>query len=359
MDPSTATIIAIFVFIVIAIIVAIIFMVSAPVAAQAAAPATTAPADIGYPYQVGVAYSNCVQSAWGICDPNTKTQTRTITTQQSGKGTACGPVSQNCIPDIDCIQNAWGVCDPDTGTQTRLTITAQSGKGTACGPVSQSCGQNVNLQYLGCFRDANGDRVLKAEMGLKTLAQCESAAKAAGSKYFGLQYGEGGDGTTAECFHGSDAYDRLGTDKGCTNVGYPYYVGGNYSNAVYSVPISAPAAHPRDSCVSNILGGVCNTTIPSNNNKANLLMQDDGNVVLYSPNGPKWASNTNGKGVAPYRLVMQDDGNLVAYDSKNAPLWASNTNNKGTGPFRAVMQDDGNFVVYAGNQPTWASDTFF
>src|SRR6476620_10851208 len=40
----------------------------------------------------------CVQSDWGICDPTTKTQSRSITTTQSGSGTACGPATQSCIP---------------------------------------------------------------------------------------------------------------------------------------------------------------------------------------------------------------------------------------------------------------------
>ena len=30
-------------------------------------------------------------------------------------------------------------------------------------------------------------------------------------------------------------------------------------------------------------------------------------------------------GQAPYRLVMQDDGNLVIYDGQDVPLWSSGT----------------------------------
>jgi hypothetical protein len=36
-------------------------------------------------------------------------------------------------------------------------------------------------------------------------------------------------------------------------------------------------------------------------------------VVVYSRGNPVWASNTNGQGSAPYKLIMQGDGNLVAY----------------------------------------------
>src|SRR5205085_2323893 len=55
-----------------------------------------------------------------------------------------------------------------------------------------------------------------------------------------------------------------------------------------------------------------------------------------------------------YTLVMQSDGNLVLYDGGN-PTWASNT---ATGDASyAAMQGDGNLVVYrvSDNQPTWSS----
>ena len=59
------------------------------------------------------------------------------------------------------------------------------------------------------------------------------------------------------------------------------------------------------------------------------------------------------------RLVMQGDGNLVLYALAKSNMtgktcWASNTVGRGT---RAVYQHDGNFVVYNVNTPTWASNT--
>lgn len=109
-------------------------------------------------------------------------------------------------------------------------------------------------------------------------------------------------------------------------------------------------------CSSNSNNGVCNNELKSS--KCNVRMQDDGNLVVYSNGSPVWASNTNGKGTGPYKLVMQADGNLVVYDSKNSPQWASNTNGKGSGPYQARMQNDCNFVVYdSTNTPYWASNT--
>ena len=55
------------------------------------------------------------------------------------------------------------------------------------------------------------------------------------------------------------------------------------------------------------------------------------------------------------RLVMQSDGNLVEYGPDGTALWASGTSGSGV---HAVLQGDGNFVVYAsGGQPLWASGT--
>ncbi len=52
-------------------------------------------------------------------------------------------------------------------------------------------------------------------------------------------------------------------------------------------------------------------------------MQTDGNLVLYGPSSSVvWASGTNGHPGA--RLVIQNDGNLVIY-SGSTPLWATGT----------------------------------
>ena len=59
------------------------------------------------------------------------------------------------------------------------------------------------------------------------------------------------------------------------------------------------------------------------------------------------------------RLIMQSDGNLVLYALAKSNMtgktcWGSNTVGRGT---RAVYQTDGNFVVYNGNTATWASNS--
>jgi len=53
------------------------------------------------------------------------------------------------------------------------------------------------------------------------------------------------------------------------------------------------------------------------------IMQADGNFVLYNFDGkPLWSSKTNGQNNA--FLTMQDDGNVVIY-KPDVPVWATNT----------------------------------
>lgn len=122
-------------------------------------------------------------------------------------------------------------------------------------------------------------------------------------------------------------------------------------------PPGPPSALPGQTMAQDkiLKSGTATDKLTSPNAKYKLVMQTDGNLVVYDGTRPIWASNTNGKGVGPYQATMQDDGNLVVYDSTRKPLWASNTYRKGVAPYRAVMQDDGNFVVYAGATATWSS----
>lgn len=96
------------------------------------------------------------------------------------------------------------------------------------------------------------------------------------------------------------------------------------------------------------------SSVRSANGQYDLVMQDDGNLVLYRVNGPAlWATGTNG--IAIRHAVMQHDGNLVLYDYAGGARWASGTH----GNPGAVLhvQCDGNVVIYKPNVPVWATNT--
>src|SRR5215203_33066 len=94
----------------------------------------------------------------------------------------------------------------------------------------------------------------------------------------------------------------------------------------------------------------------SANGRAELVMQGDGNLVLYRTDDGRalWASNTWQEPVT--YTVMQEDGNLVAYSADGQPYWATNTD--GHPGAWVILQDDANLVVYdIDGSPLWASDT--
>jgi hypothetical protein len=112
----------------------------------------------------------------------------------------------------------------------------------------------------------------------------------------------------------------------------------------------------------NVLGGTdhlntgdqlqTNQLIRSQDGRFILIMQGDGNLVLYYYNIGLWSSNTT-TGV-PGFAVNQSDGNFVVYQN-GVGRWSSNTT---TGiPGIVVMQNDGNLVVYQNGVGRWSSNT--
>ena len=98
----------------------------------------------------------------------------------------------------------------------------------------------------------------------------------------------------------------------------------------------------------------------SQNGNFQLVVQTDGDLVLYqvSPHIAVWSSQTVGQ--RSYELSMQTDGNVVLYDDATPPhaLWSSQTSGyRGAYPFGAylLLQDDGNLVVST-EIPCWSPE---
>ena len=123
-------------------------------------------------------------------------------------------------------------------------------------------------------------------------------------------------------------------------------------------------------------------SLTSPDGRFQLVMQNDGNLVLYDPSGrPLWASgtsNTSGTFLVPQAppgsppgagtvnfggqfvnyAVMQDDGNLVIYQTyapgQAGPIW--NTGTPGNGPSTLVLDSNGTLSVRRNSdgQVTWS-----
>jgi len=93
-----------------------------------------------------------------------------------------------------------------------------------------------------------------------------------------------------------------------------------------------------------------NQMLTSINGEYVLILQTDGNMVLYAKvhheDGsvildPAWATETIGENA--WYAVMQEDGNFVLHDWAGVALWQSYTDGK-PGSF-LQLQDDGNLVI--------------
>lgn len=97
-----------------------------------------------------------------------------------------------------------------------------------------------------------------------------------------------------------------------------------------------------------------NSEIDSTDGRFRFVFQADSNLVIYGPSKALWASNTGGQNASA--LIMQTDGNLVLYRSGGYPLWASGT--RGTDSL--WMQTDGNAVIYNQNgSAVWNSNSWY
>lgn len=118
-----------------------------------------------------------------------------------------------------------------------------------------------------------------------------------------------------------------------------------------SITLQTVARPPTSLGPNQVLG--TNESLVSSDEKYKLILQTDGNLVIYSPTRAVWASHTEGRG--GIRLAMQSDGNLVIYNNNWVPVWNTKTDGKGVSSL--FMQPDGNLVMYNSKTYTWASWT--
>ncbi|MBX3476305.1 MAG: hypothetical protein KF910_01740 [Brevundimonas sp.] len=82
------------------------------------------------------------------------------------------------------------------------------------------------------------------------------------------------------------------------------------------LPIMGFVLHPNEILVPT-------QRLVSQDGRFNFRLQVDGNIVLYFGTTPLWATNTvNGQGLY---VKMEPTGNLVAYASDGSVVWASGT----------------------------------
>lgn len=77
-------------------------------------------------------------------------------------------------------------------------------------------------------------------------------------------------------------------------------------------------------------------------------VQVDGKIAVYWGGQCRWQSSVNQRNDLT-GLVMQEDGNLVLYVTGGVAIWQANTADKTAGKTHMLaVQNDGNVVVYQG-----------
>ena len=101
-------------------------------------------------------------------------------------------------------------------------------------------------------------------------------------------------------------------------------------------------------------------SICSRNDSYRLVLQTDGNLVLYrglTDDEVVWTANT----LNAERMSLQEDGNLVVYDVDQSPLWSTGTHIAAYSnqTFRLVVSELGYvYIERIGKGITWCSSNY-
>lgn len=123
-----------------------------------------------------------------------------------------------------------------------------------------------------------------------------------------------------------------------------------------STPTPPPPSNPGPLGCGELAAGTAlleNQPVASCDGRTSLVMQGDGNLVLYGPDGARWNSGTHGNPGAT--ASFQGDGNLVVYSAWGTPLWHAGTH--GNPDARLSVRDDGDLQVRDRNTVLWRSNS--
>jgi hypothetical protein len=254
----------------------------------------------------------------------------------------------------------------DPGSTAMLSVTGAlsvlntSGQAIFNTPTSKANPSN----YLGCYGD-NSNRAMPLYNGGSQQynnAQCQQIAQQNGASYYGLQNSTSG--TNAQCALSNDwvQTSEYGTAGNCTKISDGSYSGGGWSNSVYntSLPQSNYFLVLQDDGNMVIYRG----TSPSDNQGVIWATGTNGKQQQANPNfaaakgkyGQNWiphgstlaagdfVGSTNGN----MALIMQSDGNLVLYTFtmvSNCQQMADGNTGAGTGS--NALYDIGNTGIPA------------
>lgn len=278
-----------------------------------------AAANNGYKYfaMTNVDYSKSVGSCVASNDKD-KATANGISTIQSGSAALWSSNTQGQSGNIATLSN--------TGA---LSVVNPEGLSVFSTPNSTAQPSN----YIGCYGDKplrsssifNWSRLSRPQK--YNLEQCQQLANNSGSAYFGLQNSTSG--TNAQCILSNDLAQmtKYGKAGNCTQISDGSWSGGGWSNAVYN----AKTPDSRYYLILQDDGNMCVYRGGGPEDNQGLIWASATNGKKQSPNasyaaakgkyGKNWMASGDtlasgefiGSNDGSIALIMQSDGNLVLY----------------------------------------------
>lgn len=222
-----------------------------------------------------------------------------------------------------------------TGNTAMLTVTGSlsviNSGGTSVFSTDNS--QATPGNYFGCYGDAESRAMPLISDGnhAYNLSQCQELAQQNGASLFGLQ--DSTSGTTAQCAFSSDLSSALkyGKAGNCTKLADGTYSGGSWSNAIYST--TTPGSNYY--LILQDDGNMCVYRGTGPEDEQGLIWCSETNGKAQNVNplyasakskyGKNWIASGStlasgdfiGSNNGNMVLIMQDDGNLVLYTFQN------------------------------------------
>ena len=238
-------------------------------------------------------------------------------------GAAYTVKSQTVLWSSNTSGQSGNICSFNNGS---LNVLNSSGAAVFSTPNKTAQPSN----YIGCYKDQSNRAMTAYNKGKHTYNNktCQSAAESIGATYYALQ--DSKNGQNAQCFTSSNLSQskKYGIATNCTQISNGTWSGGGWTNAVYST--STPSNNfylvlqsndgnmciNQGSGINDYQGNIwCSDTI-GQQQQGNPLMVATNNKFgqIWMPSGSvlapgEYLSSTNGNLV----LMMQSDGNLVLY----------------------------------------------
>jgi hypothetical protein len=193
--------------------------------------------------------------------------------------------------------------------------------------------------YIGCYKDNSKRAMPMYDKGRHKYnnESCQEAAETAGATYYGIQ--DSKSGQNAQCAFSSDLgqAQKYGLANNCTQLSDGSWSGGGWSNAIYST------TNPTNSyyLILQDDGNMCIYLGSSPNDNQGLVWSSNTNGKQEQPNpnftaekgkyGKNWISSSStlapgdfvGSTDGSIYLIMQTDGNLVLYTSTSSSKCSS------------------------------------